>query len=164
MKELLLVRHAKSSWSEVGLTDKDRPLNDRGNRDAPFMANYLIGKGLKPDILISSPAVRAYRTAKYFRKEMGIEKDKLIKESELYFGSETDWMHMINSLDEGISLPAFFSHNPTITYFSNSFINGAFENVPTCGIVYLRSSSESWESLDYGNTEVKAHFFPKEVR
>lgn len=164
MKQLFLVRHAKSSWSEPGLSDRERPLNDRGKRDAPFMADYLLGKGLAPDRLISSPAVRAYKTAKYFRKTLGLDKSMLSKESELYFGSESDWLFMINSLDESVLLPAFFSHNPTITYFSNSFQNAEFENVPTCGIIHLSSTATSWKDVDQKNTSVIAHYFPKEVR
>ena len=164
MKQLILVRHAKSSWSEPGLSDIERPLNDRGKRDAPFMADYLQNKGLVPDRLISSPAVRAYTTAKHFRRTLGLEKTALSKETELYFGSESDWMYMINALDESVQFPAFFSHNPTITYFSNGFQNAAFENVPTCGVVHLSSTAETWKDLDQNNTTVIAHYFPKEVR
>ncbi len=128
------------------------------------MADFLSKKGLVPDRLISSPAVRAYRTAKLFRKTLGLDKEHLSKETELYFGSESDWMSIINSLEEDITCPAFFSHNPTITYFTNSFQNAAFENVPTCGIIHLSSTADLWKDLNYKNTSVIAHYFPKEVR
>ncbi len=162
MKKLLLVRHAKSSWKDPSLTDKERPLNNRGKRDAPFMANYVESQGITVTDIISSPAKRAYKTAVAFHEVF--EGSTIQKESDLYFGSESDWMYIINQLDESISIPAFFSHNPTITYFANSFRNGNFDNVPTCGVISLESSSDKWKDLDYLNTRVVNAWFPKLVK
>jgi len=164
MKELLLIRHAKSSWKNPGLEDIDRPLNSRGNRDAPYMAEYIRSIGLTLTHIISSPAVRAYTTACVFYDEFendGVDKSK---DQDLYFGSEADWLHIINSLDPSVKLPAFFSHNPTITYFANSFGGQSIDNVPTCGIVHLMSTCDSWEEIHYDNTSVKAVYFPKAIR
>jgi len=164
VKQLLLIRHAKSSWSNPDLEDMDRPLNKRGLRDAPFMAAYCRSQELIVDAIFSSPANRAYTTASFFEKEFQNEIKCFDKETELYFGSETDWMHLINELDESYDLPAFFSHNPTITYFSNMFAKEPQANVVTCGVVHLVSSVDSWKDLDYSNTYVRNFYFPKLVR
>ena len=163
MKQLLLIRHAKSSWSNPGLEDIDRPLGERGKIDAPFMAKYCESLGLYIDQLISSPAKRAYKTAKKFHKLHATSK-VIIKETDLYFGDMEDWLHIINELEENVQLPAFFSHNPTITYFANAFQGSTTDNVPTCGIVRLESSVSKWSELHYNNTNVGAFYFPKEIR
>ena len=69
MKTLILIRHAKSSWDAPGMSDSERPLNERGKKDAPEMAKRLRKRGLKIDAFVSSPAERALRTARYFAKE-----------------------------------------------------------------------------------------------
>lgn len=164
MKDILLIRHAKSSWSDPSLEDKKRPLNNRGKRDAPFMAAYIRECGLIPDILLSSPAKRAYSTAKHFHKEFESELSNFTKETDLYFGSESDWLYLINAVSEEHRCPAFFSHNPTITYFANSFQGDNFDNIPTCGVVHLKSTAQEWKDVDYGNTKIINHYFPKLVR
>lgn len=160
MKKMLLVRHAKSSWADPSLKDEKRPLNDRGNNDAPKMAKYCKAQGLNLSHLISSTAVRAYKTAEAFKSEFNIP---LEKESDLYFGDESDWMYIINNLNNDISFPAFFSHNPTITYFTNLFEGDSFDNVPTCGCIYLVSKANKWKDVDYSNTQIMANYFPKLV-
>ena len=164
MKELLLVRHAKSSWDYPHLRDADRPLNKRGKRDAPYMASFVRSRGIVPTHLISSPAVRAFTTAEHFYEEFNPDGAMIWKESDLYFGSEEDFLDIIQNLDEGIQLPVFFSHNPTLTYFANRFTDNWIDNVPTCGVVHLESSSDLWEDLYFDNTVIRNLFFPKLIR
>src|SRR4051794_9695084 len=76
MKTLILVRHAKSSWDQPGVSDIDRPLNERGKSDAPQMAKRLKERNIKIDLFISSPAKRAKKTAKYFAEEYDQKKDE----------------------------------------------------------------------------------------
>ena len=160
MRDVLLVRHAKSSWAYANLKDEERPLNKRGLRDAPIMANYCNINNLKLSHLISSTAVRAYRTAEFFQTEYNIG---LTKETDLYFGDEDDWMHIINSLSKDVKFPAFFSHNPTITYFANMFEGDYIENVPTCGVIHLHSTADDWSTFHYDNTSIKNVYFPKTI-
>lgn len=164
MKSFLLIRHAKSSWADSTLEDKKRPLNTRGNRDGPYMASFCRKKGLIPDIIYSSPAIRAKKTAEYFSNEFEEELVESFIESDLYFGSELDWLHLITEVSEKIKLPAFFSHNPGITYFANHFSEGITDNVPTCGIVHIISTSKTWNDVDYKNSKVANLFYPKLVR
>lgn len=161
MKKMLLVRHAKSSWSDPNLKDEERPLNDRGERDAPFMAQYCKSQGLHLTHLISSTAVRAHSTAQAFHKVFNAP---LEKESDLYFGDESDWLYVINNLENNIGFPAFFSHNPTITYFANLFEGDNFDNIPTCGCIYLVSKANKWKDVNYSNTQIMANYFPKLVK
>ena len=84
MKTLILVRHAKSDWNEPGLSDIERPLNERGKKDAPMMAKRLRKKGLKIDAFLSSPAKRAFRTARFFAEEFDVKKDNIQVEKVLY--------------------------------------------------------------------------------
>ncbi len=162
MKQVLLIRHAKSSWDDPHLEDKMRPLNPRGKRDAPYMAAYIKSLGYNISHIYSSPAKRAHRTAEHFALEH--QNIDISIETDLYFGREEDWLFLINSLEESVSLPAYFSHNPTITYFSNQFSESLIDNVPTTGIVVLQSSAENWKDLHPDNTKVKNTYFPKLVR
>ena len=87
MKTLILVRHAKSSWEEVGMDDAERPLNERGKKDAPQMAIRLKDKNIKVDVFISSPAKRAHKTAKYFAEEYDLSKKEILVVNKLYGAS-----------------------------------------------------------------------------
>ena len=160
MKNLILIRHAKSSWAFPNLKDEERPLNDRGLGDAPKMASFCKKKELQLSHLISSPAVRAFTTADFFQKEYKI---KLSKETDLYFGNEEDWLHIINDLGDEVKFPAFFSHNPTITFFANLYEGDNIENVPTCGVIHLVSKVDKWSDFHYDNTIIKNVYFPKTI-
>ena len=157
----MLVRHAKSSWKNPGLADIDRPLNNRGRNDAPRMASYLNDLELRPDYLASSPANRAYTTASIFYDEFRDSVTEFDKFQDLYFGSEEDVMHVINSLEESVQFPAVFFHNPTITYMANMFSNYPIDNVPTCGVVLLESDALEWKDVHSSNTIILDTYFPK---
>src|SRR4051812_40317227 len=116
MKTLLIVRHAKSSWDNTGINDFDRPLNDRGKRDAPAMAQRLIKAGVKIDSFVSSPAKRARTTAEVFMKEFNA-KTTLQLIPELYHAQVQNFKDVIKGLDSGYDTVAIFSHNPGITAF-----------------------------------------------
>lgn len=163
MKDILLVRHAKSSWDNPYLEDIKRPLNERGKRDSKKMPQFLRKQGVIPDYLISSPAKRAFKTAKKFAKEFKNEIKGFDKTSDLYFGSIEDWLYEIQSLEEYIKFPAFFSHNPNLTMFANQFTSEYIDNVPTCGVVYLQSTAERWNEVHPDNTRVNDLYFPKLV-
>jgi phosphohistidine phosphatase len=161
MKNLLLVRHAKSSWKEPHLEDHERPLNARGKRDGSFMPGYIRNRKLIPDFIMSSHAERAHRTAQYFADEFKDNIQAFEVCRDLYFGSLEDWMYEINSLGEHIKFPAFFSHNPNITYLTNNFTDEKIDNVPTCGVIHLISEADQWADLDFDNTNVAGLHFPK---
>src|SRR5205814_9212854 len=97
VKHLLFVRHAKSSWDDPSTADLDRPLNDRGEADAPMMAKRMEEKKIKLDVLVTSPAKRANQTCKHFAKDLGIKKKKIVEEQELYEAGPENLYHVIES-------------------------------------------------------------------
>ncbi|MBK9336268.1 MAG: histidine phosphatase family protein [Lewinellaceae bacterium] len=163
MRHLFLVRHAKSSWNIPGLRDFDRPLNDRGRHDAPRMGQLLQNMGVKPDLLVSSPAKRALTTAQYFAEALGIPTDAIVQESNIYDAFATDILAIVRALPDSAQVVCLFGHNPTFTDVANRFSDTGIDNVPTCGVVYLESSAARWEELRTENTRVQASFFPKQV-
>jgi phosphohistidine phosphatase len=166
MKTLFLIRHAKSSWATLGLRDIDRTLELRGHNDAPRMAKHLKKMGIKPDLLVSSPAVRARTTAEYFAKEFGIAPESIDNQQDVYEADERDIAHVIRELPDSANTVFLFGHNPTFTYVADSYSRkDRFENVPTCGIVQIQSNTEgtSWENFNPKTAEVKGFWYPKTI-
>src|SRR5437870_1380458 len=98
MKKLLLIRHAKSSWDEITQKDFDRPLNDRGHKDAPKIAKRLLKKDISIDAFISSPAVRALTTAEYFAEAFDVKKKQIVQEPALYLAEPKVFFDVISKL------------------------------------------------------------------
>ena len=163
MKTLFLVRHAKSSWDNQSLSDDERPLNKRGERDAPRMAKRLVSRGVKPDILTSSPALRAYTTAVKIAAEIGYPKDAIKINDNLYFEGIEGMLEVIHALAPEIGSAMLFGHNPTMTELVNGLANTDIGNVPTCGIVEITFDIESWEEVDEGLGTMKLFDYPKRV-
>ena len=157
MKTLILVRHAKSSWEEVGMDDAERPLNERGKKDAPEMASRIKEKNINVDIFISSPAKRAYKTAKYFAEEYDLDKKEILVANKLYGASVTAFLEVISSIDDKYQTAAVFSHNPGITEFVNTLTSVRIDNVPTCGIFAVQASTNNWS--EFLKAEKKFLFF-----
>lgn len=163
MRTLFLIRHAKSSWEHPGLRDINRPLNERGLYDAPRMAQILLKQGIKPELLISSPAKRAYSTALFFAEVFGIPQQAVQQEPKIYEATPGDIIRIISALPDKAGTVLLFGHNPTFTEVANQFSNNLIPNVPTCGIVQIESSAPDWRSFYEGNARVSACFFPKEL-
>lgn len=163
MRTLYLVRHAKSSWDNPGLRDFNRPLSDRGLRDAPSMARLLHEVGAAPDLLMSSPAKRALTTAQYFADAFGIEDADIVRNQDIYEATPTEILKIISHLPEDKKSVMLFGHNPTFTEVANLFSDNYIDNVPTCGVIQIGSSADRWSELYEGNARIKAVFFPKEV-
>lgn len=163
MKTLFLVRHAKSSWSTPGMRDFDRPLNERGMNDAPKMASFLQKSGMTPDLLVSSPAKRALTTARFFAAVFRINESDIVLNPDIYEAEPTDVLRIISELPETSSTAMIFGHNPTFTDIANRFSEDIIENVPTCGVVCIKSRAEKWNELFEGNSRIAASWFPKEV-
>ena len=163
MRNLFLVRHAKSSWDNPALRDHDRPLNKRGLHDAPRMAKLLKKLGVQPDLLVSSTANRAFTTARFIAEGLGYPEDAIIRKSEIYEAYPSMILRVISSLPDDKHTVFLFGHNPTFTDVANNFTDNYIDNVPTCGVVHIESSASSWALFDDDNARVKACYFPKEV-
>ena len=164
MKTLLLVRHAKSSWDEPGLGDFERPLNDRGKRDAPEMAQRLIKRKLQIDHFVSSPAKRAYKTAKIFAEAYEVKKEQIELKELLYLADPGEFSNTITSLDNSHKTVAIFSHNPGITEFANSLTNVKIDNMPTCSVFAVVSDVEEWKDFEQGNKRLLFFDYPKNLK
>ncbi len=147
MKKLYLVRHAKSSWKEEGLSDFDRPLKGRGVRDAHSTGQWLLEQGNTADLFISSPATRAMHTALIFAQELQYPISKIRMESALYHGSPIDIYEALEKVDASVESVFLFGHNPTITNFVNQSIDHVIDNVPTTGVACLSFDTDSWAAL-----------------
>lgn len=163
MRTLYLIRHAKSSWDNPGLRDFNRPLNDRGLREAPMMAQLLADQGVRPDLLVSSPAKRALSTALFFAEKFGIPDDQVLREQDIYEADPTDILRIIGHLPDRAGVVCLFGHNPTFTEVANRFTENFIENIPTCGIVQINSDVDQWNAVYEANSRVTARFFPKEL-
>jgi phosphohistidine phosphatase len=161
MKRLFLVRHAKSSWDDPSLDDIDRPLNNRGKRNAPEMGIRLRKQGIIPDLLISSPANRAHTTAKRISEEIGYPKKKIQIEDRLYHGSSNSMLSVIHSQNNTINSVMLFGHNPGFTDFANMLCGINIYNIPTAGIVAIDFSIDDWSEVSYNTGELVFFDYPK---
>jgi phosphohistidine phosphatase len=163
-KSLLIIRHAKSSWEDISQKDFDRPLNDRGKKDAPAMAKRLQKeKDIALDAIISSPAKRAFITAKFFADEFNVKKKNIIEWPELYEASIDKFYKAVINLADSYITVALFSHNPGITAFVNELTNTRIDDMPTCAVFALHIKTDRWE--DFRNAEKEFWFFdyPKSI-
>lgn len=162
MKTVYLVRHAKSSWDFRSLRDEERPLNKRGMKDAPFMAKMLHKKGVEPDAIISSPAVRAITTASFFKIEMGIEGQDIIIKDEIYEAMSSTILKLLQLLPEDYETVMLFGHNPTFTTVANQFTDRYIANMPTCGIARIEAAINNWSEFKPGNGSLTEFYYPKQ--
>jgi len=161
MKHLLLVRHAKSSWSDFSIKDIDRPLNDRGKHDAPMMAKRLLKKDITIDAFISSPAKRARKTAELFAKEFDYSKDEIIFIESLYLAGSSEFIEAISKTDDKFKSIAVFSHNEGITQFANSLTETKTDNIPTCGVFAITIKTKHWKDFLEAQKEFWFFDYPK---
>lgn len=162
-KTLFLVRHAKSDWSFPHLRDIDRPLNERGLRDAPAMAQHLAKLGIQPSLFVSSPAVRALTTAAIFKATLDLDGEDFLVRDEIYEAGTSSLLQVVNQLHPRADVVFMFGHNPGFTMFANLFPGGNFDNIPTCGVVRMDSNIQFWEDFGPSTASVTAHYFPKEI-
>ena len=164
MKTLTLVRHAKSSWKDSSLADRDRPLNKRGERDAPVMARRIAAAGIRPSLIISSPAVRAWKTAKAVAAEIGYPLEFLQRESGLYLASLRDIQEVIVAQDEKFNSLMLVGHNPGLTSFANFLVPGLTDNVPTAGVVSVNINQDDWNLDEQPLADLVLFDYPKKKK
>lgn len=160
MKILILVRHAKSSWKDISLNDFDRPLNKRGKHDAPFMGKLLAEKNLIPDLIISSPAIRASSTAKIIAEKLDYQNGEIIWDENLYEASANDVLNIINEIDKNIKVLLIVGHNPGLSNISNYLSKSFINNIPTCGTVVF-SFEKNWGEISQNDGELILSEYPK---
>ena len=160
MKKLILIRHAKSAWDDPSLADHDRPLAERGLRDAPMMAKRLNKRGIQADLMISSSALRAKETAKFVAKELGYSKDKIVLESSLFHASPHSILKYLRNQDDRYDTILVFGHNPGFTDFV-TYLGADIDNLPTAGHFGFKLNSAHWADLKPEMVEVWFFDYPK---
>jgi len=161
MKTLYLIRHAKSSWANPHLSDIDRPLSNRGKSDAPMMGKRLSARGTKPDLIISSPAKRALKTASKIAKETGYPEKKIIINDNLYLAGVTTLLKTIRAIDEKYETVFMFGHNPEFTSLAHLLTLQQIYNIPTCGIFCVTFNIDSWYNVTEGSGKLAFFDYPK---
>jgi len=161
MKELLVIRHAKSSWANAFQGDFERPLNDRGHRDAPAMAERMMKRCVGIQCFASSTANRALTTAVYFAEAYGKNKKDILLLPELYHAPKETFYDVIARLPDHYNTVALFSHNPGITDFVNSLTNTRIDNMPTCGIFAIKTNTNEWNLFERAEKEFWFFDYPK---
>ena len=164
MKTLTIVRHAKSSWDDPGLRDRDRPLNKRGERDAPDMGRRIHRAGIRPSLIVSSPAVRAWTTAKAVAQAIGYPLEFLQREDDLYLASVNRILDVLVAQDNGFNNLMLVGHNPGLTEFVNYLSPGLTSNLPTAGVVSFDFDRDDWRLYDRPEVRLQLHDWPKKKR
>ena len=164
MKRLTLVRHSKSDWSLPGQQDWDRALNKRGQRDAPEMARRLRARKLKPDAILTSPAVRALATATIMSRELKIAPSIVRQDERLYLAGPADMLTVIRELGGDARHLMVFGHNPGITEFANRLSAGdRIDNMPTTAVFTATFAVDDWSELDWGSGQDAQFDYPKNL-
>ena len=147
MKTLYLCRHAKSSWADPGMDDFDRPLNDRGIRNAPQMAGIFKKRGEPVDIIVSSPANRAQTTARFFVQELAIPADRLRFERVIYDAERSTLMRVVQRLPDSAQRAMLFGHIPGFTELVDHLCDTGVGDLPTCGMVRIDLPVNEWKMV-----------------
>jgi phosphohistidine phosphatase len=161
MKQLLLIRHAKSSWADASQNDFDRPLNERGKSDAPVMAKRLVRHNIKVDAFISSPAKRAKKTCELFAEGFDRKKEDIVLKSELYLAAPGVFEKVISELSDDIETAAIFAHNPGITSFANTLTSTRVDDMPTCSVYAVKINTHKWKHFSKAKKEFLFFDCPK---
>jgi phosphohistidine phosphatase len=161
MKKIYFIRHAKSSWKDETINDFERPLNSRGKRDVAFMGKRLKMFEVKPDIIYTSPAVRAEKTAKELVKEMDYDKKKIKTIDTLFESSYEHYMELIHATDDQYTSIFIIAHNPTITEVGERLSGAILSNIPTCAIVCISFEVESFKEISEESGHILFFDYPK---
>ncbi|MBL7955962.1 MAG: histidine phosphatase family protein [Flavobacteriales bacterium] len=161
MKTLYLCRHAKSSWADAGMDDFDRPLNERGQRNAPIMAKMFKERGEPVDLIVTSPANRAITTARSFATALGLSGDRFREERAIYLAERGTLAHLVNGLPGHADRVMLFGHNPGFTDVVNYLSDAGISNLPTCGIVRIDFAVNEWQHIIKGSGTLVWFDYPK---
>ena len=150
MKTLLLVRHAKSSWSDAGISDMDRPLKSSGVKDAIAVSEKLKSLKISPDIIISSPAVRAVTTALIFARTLKYHYDRIMLNEIVYDFSKDALLPLVHNIDDNYDVAMLVGHDPAFTYLLNDLTGKDYEKMPTSSVAKISFGVKHWQKITPG--------------
>ncbi|MCB0702911.1 MAG: histidine phosphatase family protein [Candidatus Kapaibacterium sp.] len=160
MKKIFIVRHAKSDWNN-NLIDFERPLNERGHNDAPIMAEKIKSLGERPQLIISSPAMRAKTTAKYFAEVFGYADECIMYHHEIYDIGQKFTIQMLTKISPKIDSVMVFGHNPDQSHLATYLSNENIGNMPTCAVVGVEMQTENWSEIKNAESRLICYEYPK---
>lgn len=163
MKTLYLARHAKSSWKFEELSDHDRPLNGRGRKAIPKMAEALKNLDFNPDLIVSSPAVRALTTATLFAKELEYSQENIKLIDDIYGANREELLTIIRNLPDNANRVMLVGHNNTLTDLGNFLSPKSVANIPTAGVMALTFDAASWNEIKPNICSFLFFEFPKNL-
>lgn len=161
-KTLFLVRHAKASRDDPDLADEARPLNKRGKRDAAAMAQRLAHRPERPDLIVTSPAIRARRTAEAMAAALGLELESLVVDARIYDAPATELLAVIRALDDRHARVMIVGHDPGMTGIVNALTDDAIEKMPTCAVAEVRLDIPLWAQVREGGAALVELLTPKD--
>lgn len=161
MKRLYLIRHAKSDWSDPSQSDFDRPLNRRGEKNAPFMGKRLALEGITPDLILSSPAVRAAETARIIAGQTHYPLQNILYDETLYLADIEQFQTSLRGISDTVTTLFLVAHNPGLTDFARYLSGYPIENIPTCGLFCVELKEASWKSIAQGSATFVSFDYPK---
>lgn len=161
IKTLYLIRHAKSSWEDSSQSDFQRKLNTRGLKDSPLMAKLIKEKNVIPDLIISSPAVRALSTAEIFADEFRYNKDKIVRDERIYEAATSGLITVIREIKDENNTVILFGHNPGLLNLANLLGNKFLQDFPTCAVVGIELKVNSWGEVGRNSGEIILFEYPK---
>jgi len=161
MKNLWLIRHAKSSWSHGEIQDSFRPLNERGYRDAQEMSARLKKNGIIPDLIVTSHAIRAYSTAMIFADALKYPYGEIRISRKLYGATTGDYLDAIHALPNECSTVFLFAHNPTISQTMELLGGLEHQDLPTTGVAHIQFAHTSWAECAARSGKLMLLDYPK---
>ncbi len=161
MKELIVVRHAKSSWDHAGLADHERPLLEKGKKRTRKIISYLQEQNVKPEFILTSSALRARETAYYIAMGLGLDKGLVKTDPALYHADADSLMEQFDDLSDSFTTVMLVGHNPALTNFVNFFLVPPIDWLPTSGVVALQFETDHWDEIRNAQRNVRFVIFPK---
>lgn len=163
MKTLIVVRHGKSSWAYPDLEDFYRPLKPRGINDAFAMGDELLDKDIFPDLILSSPAIRAMNTAIIIARKLDFPLQRIRANEGIYEASTYELLKLIGNVEDNIDTLMIFGHNPSFTSLINQLQEESLYNLPTCGVFAIELPINTWSDVTKAKGRKLFSVFPKEV-
>jgi phosphohistidine phosphatase len=161
MRTLSLIRHAKSSWKDSTLNDFDRPLNKRGQENAPLMGRLLHDNGVTFALIVSSPALRAITTARLIAEQLGYPEDALVQDRSLYDATVNGLLKVVHQLPDETVDVALVGHNPGLTDFCNYLCGESIENLPTCAVASISFDADTWQAVHRDTGRLIRYEYPR---
>ena len=163
-KTLLMVRHAKSSWDNSELSDHERPLLKLGIKRTMLIIDYLSKSHVKPDLIVSSHAVRAFETARMIAKGLSYPRHEIQIERNIYFHDADGLYNLAMALPDDKNVVMLVGHNPAMTQLANMFLDEKLDYLPTTGVVSMGFDTDQWNQIALANKELHFCVFPKMLK